>query len=327
MKTVNDQKRLQARDLFFQSGKSQGEIANEVGVSDKTLYLWTREGDWHRLRSASRLMPSMLIENFYAQVQELNDDIRSRPPGKRYPTLQESEIIRKMMLTIERSKKKHTQPEYMELMQKFLEWVGPKNIEILQTITDYADGFLKSQSVAGFHPYDIEYVYEPSNSRHPELVSGPYENMGKADACTDPQPQVDFPLASLSARNADGRGTSQAQEPDVTNQSYDNTEKATAIENTQSEIIGNYENRAQPNENQQENPINTPATTNNSVIIKSREISNNDYKPNISTEDLERLMTLLEKMNDINERNDKPRPEEEGQLYSIGEKVFRMKPR
>jgi transposase-like protein len=326
MKTVNEQKRLLARDLFFQSGKSQGEIANEVGVSDKTLYLWTREGDWHRLRSASRLMPSMIIENFYAQVQELNDDIRSRPPGKRYPTLQESEIIRKMMLTIERSKKKHTQPEYMELMQKFLEWVGPKNIEILQTITDYADGFLKSQSVAGFHPYDIEYEEPALASLRGTKQS--HENTEEAEPTEpQPQPQVDFPLASLPVRNADGLGTSQAHEPGVTKQSHDNTEEATATENTQSEIIGTYENLSQLNENQQENPANTPTTTDNSVIIKPPEISNNDYKPNISPEDLDRLMTLLEKMNEINERNDKPKPEEEGQLYSIGEKVFRMKPR
>ncbi|MBS1587212.1 MAG: hypothetical protein JSS82_16885 [Bacteroidetes bacterium] len=327
MKTVNEQKHLQARGLFFQTNKTQGEIAEEVGVSDKTLYLWTKAGDWHRLRSASRLMPSMIIENFYAHVQELNDDIRSRPPGKRYPTLQESEIIRKMMLTIERSKKKHTQPEYMELMQKFLEWVGPKNMEILQTITDYADGFLKSQSVAGFHPYDIEYEEPtlaslPARSEDGRGTTQYHDNVQETEL-SEPQPLVDFPLASLrEAGAATGSGAPK--------QSHDNAgEAGTTVtgENSGSVIIGNYESTAKPTENQSEKLLGTVEIAGQSVIIKPPETSKNDYKPNISPEDLERLMTLLEKMNEINERNDKHKPEEEGQLYSIGEKVFRMKPR
>lgn len=327
MKTVNEQKHLQARNLFFQTNKTQGEIASEVGVSDKTLYLWTQAGDWHRLRSASRLMPSMIIENFYAQVQELNDDIRSRPPGKRYPTLQESEIIRKMMLTIERSKKKHTQPEYMELMQKFLEWLYPQNNELLQTITDYADNFLKSQSVAGFHPYDIEYdelqlASLSARSEDGQGTTQSHDDIQEAEL-TEPQPLVDFPLASLREAGA-------ATESGTPKQSHDNADKAGITvtgENSGSVIIGNYESTAQPAENQSKNLPNALEIAGQSVIINETEISSDNNKPRISPEDLLRLKELLEKMNEINERNDRPKPEEDGQLYSIGEKVFRMKPR
>ena len=146
-----------ARDLFFQTGKTQKEIAQIIGVSEKTIYLWMKDGDWKRLRSASRLMPSMIVENFYAQVQELNDDIRSRGTGRRYPTVQEAEVFRKMVMTISRIQKGHTQPEYMEMMQKFLSWLMSQDAGLGQALTPIADKFLKSRSVDGFHPFDIEY--------------------------------------------------------------------------------------------------------------------------------------------------------------------------
>ena len=150
-----------ARDLFFQTGKTQKEIAQIIGVSEKTIYLWMRDGDWKRLRSASKRMPSMIVENFYSQVQELNEEIRSRDTGKRYPTIQEAEVFRKMVMTIGRIQKGHTQPEYMEMMQKFLSWVMSQDHTLSKTLTPIANAFLKTQSVDGFLPFDIEYEPAP----------------------------------------------------------------------------------------------------------------------------------------------------------------------
>ena len=150
-----------ARDLFFQTGKTQKEIANIIGVSEKTIYLWMKDGDWKRLRSASKRMPSMIVENFYSQVQELNEEIRNRGAGKRYPTIQEAEVFRKMVMTIGRIQKGHTQPEYMEMMQKFLSWVMSQDLTLSKTLTPLANNFLKTRSVDGFLPFDIEFEPAP----------------------------------------------------------------------------------------------------------------------------------------------------------------------
>ncbi len=157
MRPIKEQQQAHARNLYFQSGLTRTQIAEQVGVSEKTIYLWTKQGDWQRLKEGSRLMPSMIVEHIYAQVQELNEAIASRPVGQRYPTPQEAEIQRKQMVTIERIKKKGTQGEYMELMQKFMTWLLPRDLEQTKAFTALADQFLKDGKVAGFHPYDIEY--------------------------------------------------------------------------------------------------------------------------------------------------------------------------
>ena len=353
MKTVNEQKHGHARSLFFQTDKSQGEIAAEVGISDKTLYLWTKEGDWRRLRSASNLMPSLIIDNFYAQVQELNNEIRSREPGKRYPNLQEAEIFRKMMLTIDRSKKRATQPQYMEMFQTFISWVQPQNNDHTKLFTNYADGFLKSRSTAGFHPYDIEYEEEfpllrgdvpqttnvvseqgcvpPNNDSEPEdYYTEPIEE-------TTPIPPL---TAASSAPSAGGDSsistTVEIEQGDVVPSKElqpNQTDIATTTnvsETAQSEIIGNSENSQQQDDPQQLTPENTPDEEAKSAIITQPEISNDPrdiYRGLSSGEAYQKYLTLKKEkeLSNIQEEAPEKPPEEETQLYSIGGKVFTMR--
>jgi DNA-binding XRE family transcriptional regulator len=160
MRPIKEQQQETARDLFFQSDLTRSQIAEQVGVSEKTIYLWTKAGDWRKLKSASRLMPSLIVEHFYSQVQELNDNIRNREPGNRFPTVQEAEIFRKLVLTAERLKKKQTRGEYSEMFQKFMQWLLPQNEEHLKLFTNYASAFLTQSAIQGFHPYEIEYGIE-----------------------------------------------------------------------------------------------------------------------------------------------------------------------
>jgi DNA-binding XRE family transcriptional regulator len=196
MRPIKEQQQAHARNLYFQSDLTRAQLAQQVGVSEKTIYLWTKQGDWQRLRSGSRLMPSMLVEHFCAQVQELNEAIQSRPLGQRYPTPQEAETQRKLVVTAERIKKKGTQGEYMELMQKFMTWLMPKGNGFVQVFTDLADEFLKENAVAGFRPYDIEY-------EEPGLLSSALPKGAKVKALAEDsgQPFTDPNQLSLFPEN------------------------------------------------------------------------------------------------------------------------------
>jgi DNA-binding XRE family transcriptional regulator len=201
MRPIKEQQQEKAKELFFQSDLTRSQIAEQVGVSEKTIYLWTKAGDWRKLKSASRLMPSLIVEHFYSQIQELNDNIRNREPGHRFPTVQEAEVFRKLVLTAERLKKKQTRGEYSEMFQKFMQWLLPQNEQHLKLFTDYANAFLTQSPIKGFHPYDIEYGTE------------------------EPEPET---LTSL-------REASQAFEPGATKQPRQDTDQS----EVESEITGN----------------------------------------------------------------------------------------
>jgi hypothetical protein len=234
MRPFKEQQQQQARNLYFQSDLSRNQIAEQVGVSEKTVYLWTKQGDWQKLKSASRLMPSMLVEHFISQVQELNENIMSRPMGRRYPTPQEAETQRKLIVTAERIKKKGTVGEYMELMQKFMEWLQPKDFELTKTFTNLADSFFYDSKLGSFHPYDIEYD-------QPTLMSGARSGNPKPQPSDpdNPQPFIDpnqlslFPESNNTSLSfGEGRGEAPlaslreagiAHVPGAPKQSHDDT--------------------------------------------------------------------------------------------------------
>jgi len=90
----------QAKELFFQGEHTQTQIANMVGVSQRTLYNWMQKGGWVRIRENAHIAPSVITENFISSSIELQNAIKARPQGQRYPTPQESITLTRLLAAI-----------------------------------------------------------------------------------------------------------------------------------------------------------------------------------------------------------------------------------
>ena len=87
-----------AHRLYTSDGKTQKEIAEIVGVSERTIYTWIQQQRWER----SPYTPAVIEANLYRQVAELQSAIDAREPGSRFPTMQEAEVIRKLISSAEK---------------------------------------------------------------------------------------------------------------------------------------------------------------------------------------------------------------------------------
>ncbi len=103
-----------AHRLYSTEGKTQKEIAGIVGVSERTIYTWIHQHGWER----SPYTPAVIEASIYRQVAELQNAIDAREPGNRFPTMQEAEVIRKLICSAEKLRKatgavqpKPTQPK------------------------------------------------------------------------------------------------------------------------------------------------------------------------------------------------------------------------
>src|ERR1044072_6325071 len=112
----NNDLQKQAESLFLNTDHSQKEIAEQIGIDPKTLYRWIRQGHWRELKSATRRMPSVLVENIYAQLDDINYSIPSRDRGNRYPDRNESLTISRLINSIEKVKKQTSQGQNIEFM-------------------------------------------------------------------------------------------------------------------------------------------------------------------------------------------------------------------
>jgi transposase-like protein len=153
---MEDKKQL-ARYLYLVQGKTQREIALEVGVSERTIYTWIHQYAWHKLKLAAYQAPATISDNLSSELVEMQSAIAAREPGKRYPTPQEADVIRKLILSIEAMKKTTSLSQNMQMMESFRDYVRPLNSQFSIQLAHYADRFLNTKSRTGYAPYQMEY--------------------------------------------------------------------------------------------------------------------------------------------------------------------------
>jgi hypothetical protein len=167
MKTTQNQ---QAKDLYFGTHKSQKEIADEVGITTKTLYLWIKKGAWDELRTASLAAPAIMVDNFCHMVVELQTEIGQRPPTNRFPTQQEIETLRKLVNCITKLKQYASTGMNMQVMADFVKYVDPDE-EFKQKLQLYAEGYFKARKDTERYPNEFEYGY-PAPMTNEEEIEG-----------------------------------------------------------------------------------------------------------------------------------------------------------
>lgn len=147
----------QARDLYLNTTLTQKDIARYLSVSEKTVYLWIKQHAWDRLKQASLAAPALIADNLFNQVVELQAHIAGREEGNRFPSQQEADITRKLILCIEKLKLYPSQGACMQMMRSFLDFVGGSDAGLQQQLMQYAKDFLEGKGANGFKPYDISY--------------------------------------------------------------------------------------------------------------------------------------------------------------------------
>src|SRR6185312_12053966 len=112
-------KKQQARQLYLAGGKTQKEIAQITGVSERTVFTWVHQFAWDKLRLAAWQAPATIADNLCSQIVELQDNIAAREPGKRFPSPQEAEVIRKSINSLEKMKKYPSLSQNMQMLESF----------------------------------------------------------------------------------------------------------------------------------------------------------------------------------------------------------------
>jgi transposase-like protein len=164
-------KQQQARDLYFNSGKTQKAIAIEIGVSERTIQYWVAQNQWQRLREASYHMPAMVADNYCRQLIELQNNIAMREPGNRFATNEEAETLRKLTNCMEKMKRYPTITMYKQVFETFRDFIRPSDLEFCRSFYNYQEKFMEAKAKNGFYPWEMEYTaqdvapFDPSQSQ------------------------------------------------------------------------------------------------------------------------------------------------------------------
>ncbi len=141
-----NEKKHQAKTLFFQSGLNNSQIASLLNVSRRSISTWVKEGDWNRLKQSAKYLPSMLAENCYHIIGHLTESYLSENRLTNPVTFKEVEALHKLTITAKKLQNRCTINENMELFGYFMEMVSQRNPELAQTIHPYIDEFISARA-------------------------------------------------------------------------------------------------------------------------------------------------------------------------------------
>jgi transcriptional regulator with XRE-family HTH domain len=144
---ANQEKKDLAKLLFTKNDLSQKEVAARVGVTEKTLGNWVRDGKWEDMRKSLLVTKENELRNLIDQLSELNAAIKNKPEGQRYANSKEGDVQIKITSAIRRLTTEAGLTEVLEISTQILGFTQknfPEHITIAIKILDaYVQQFLR----------------------------------------------------------------------------------------------------------------------------------------------------------------------------------------
>jgi predicted DNA-binding protein YlxM (UPF0122 family) len=143
---MKSEQQQQVRRLFIQSDLNKTEIADTLTVDRRTIYQWSIDGDWEKLKTSAKCMPSMLAEKCYYLLGNLTDSLLSKDIQHQAVQKSDVDMIYKLAKTINILKKGSTINENMETFTWFLEGLHKRDAGLAEALIPHADAFITARA-------------------------------------------------------------------------------------------------------------------------------------------------------------------------------------
>jgi transcriptional regulator with XRE-family HTH domain len=122
---------------------TQKEVAERVGVSQRTMSLWVRNENWDRVRESVIVTKEEQLRRIYMQIEELNNDIFSSEPGKRFASSKQADTLNKLATAAKKLETEASIADIIEVSKRFLNWLRQTDFEKAKEISYFFDAFIK----------------------------------------------------------------------------------------------------------------------------------------------------------------------------------------
>lgn len=107
----------EAYGLYMNTDLTQAQIAQRVGINQKTMSEWVRKGDWAVQKAANNVTRKKVIVGYLMQLQKLREVIDARPEHP-YPTASEADTITKITKAIKSLERGLTLSDYITALEE-----------------------------------------------------------------------------------------------------------------------------------------------------------------------------------------------------------------
>lgn len=134
-----------ARTLYLtDTGASQKELAQRVGVSEQTMGKWIEKEGWAKLRRSKLATRQKELANAYEQLERLNMVIMSREEHLRFPNNKEADIQVKLASQIRQLETQLSVADVIDVGMHFVQHVRQVAPDKTTEVLELYDSFLKT---------------------------------------------------------------------------------------------------------------------------------------------------------------------------------------
>lgn len=141
MAITKKEERNYAQILYVNENLTAKEIAARVGVTQKTMGRWIKDGKWDQLRKSMLVTKQKMITMMYDQLEALNNSIAERTPA--IPDGKEADIISKITTSIQRLETEASVAETIEVAKSFINYLREYDLELAKEITEHFDSYIQ----------------------------------------------------------------------------------------------------------------------------------------------------------------------------------------
>lgn len=139
---TNAEKKEYAKILYVKETMTQKEIAQKVGISEKTLSKWVNDNDWDRLKASIVITKEEELRRIYQQISAINEEISKRE-GSKFATSREADILTKLAAAARSLETDSSIADIVEVGKRFLNWLRQSDLEKAKDFARLLDGFIK----------------------------------------------------------------------------------------------------------------------------------------------------------------------------------------
>ena len=140
-------KRDRARLLYIQSRFTQAQIAQTVGVSQKTISVWAADGKWVEFIDTLQSSPFPMAAQLSRELNELNQRIANREPPNNLPTIEEINLRNKLLNSVALVNKHLAGENCLSVLARFCEFIDRSDGLLHLTVKRYANDFLRCSNL------------------------------------------------------------------------------------------------------------------------------------------------------------------------------------
>ena len=134
-----------AKLLYLKTDLTQEQISEKVGVQRKTLWSWKEKENWDIHKGSLVITKEQELRRFYMQINELNTDIESREPGKRYASSKEADTLTKLSAAAKNLETETSIAQIIDVFIAFNEFIKEVDYNQMKAIVELEDAFIKTR--------------------------------------------------------------------------------------------------------------------------------------------------------------------------------------